>query len=684
MLAILYLFVCILTGYAVCSYVIPEVFEGNGQTFGKKELRVSPCFIWIPAITITGLFLVTWTVYLLGNLFHGLRTPLVPANAVAMTLYLIVSGVLLFVKYKKKQWKKPAFLYHTEKKLPAYGMEVAFFAFFLALISWLMFYTFHIKDGNLCVGFTVFSDFSPHLSMIRSFSYGNNFPTWYPYFSGIDVKYHFMFQFLAGNLEFLGLPLDWAFNLPSIASMMFVFMLLYVLAVKITGRRLAGVLANLLFAFRSSESLFTFLSETPEGESAWKRLVENTEFLGYTTNENWGLWNLNVYLNQRHLALCLAMLLLVLILVLPRLYETFEMWKDMSKGEHVGVKEYFIQTFFAKDGWCFGNLKMAVYIGLLIGASAFWNGAALIALVLMLFFIAALARKRLDFVVMAGIAGVLSMVQSHVFMKESSISAQYFFGFIAETKNVWGVADFILRLVGLLAVMVVAAFLYYRGVKRYLIFVFSTPFIFSFTVSLTVDPTVNHKYIMMSCMLLDVMVASFIGDFLKKKDLFRYAGGVIVMVLLTSTGVYDTYSIYVRNGEGRQCELNLDAEVTQWVHENADSKDIFLTSNITVNELTMGGAMIYNGWQYFAWSAGYDTGYRDEQTIAMYSASTPEELIRLVNENDIRYIVVDSECRSSENYTVQEDVISNTFGIGYTEGEGDSLFTIYDTQMILE
>ena len=681
MLAVVYLLVCILTGYAVCSYVIPEVFEENAQTFGKKKLRVSPYFLWIPAVTITGLFLVTWTVYLLGNLFHGLRTPLVPANAVAMTFYLILSGVLLYMKLKKGQWKKPALLYDAQKKVSAYGIEIAFLAFFLILMGWLMFYTFHIKDGNLCVGYTVYSDFSPHLSMIRSFSYGNNFPTWYPYFAGIDVKYHFMFQFLAGNLEFLGLPLDWAFNLPSIASMIFVFMLLYVLAVKITGKRLAGVLAGFLFAFRSSESLFTFLAETPEGESGWKRLVENTEFLGYTTNENWGLWNLNVYLNQRHLALCLAMMLLVLILVLPRLYETFEMWKNMSKAENVTVKDYLVQTFFTKDGWCFGSLKMAVYIGLLVGASAFWNGAALIALVLMLFFIAALARKRMDFVVMAGIAGMLSMVQSHVFMKESSISAQYFFGFIAETKNIWGTTDYIIRLIGLLAVMVVAAFLYYRGVKRYLIFVFTTPFVFSFTVSLTVDPTVNHKYIMMSCMLLDDMVASFISDFLKKKDFFRYIGGALVMILLTSTGIYDTYSIYVRNGEGRQCELNLDSELTQWVHENADSKDIFLTSNITVNELTMGGAMLYNGWQYFAWSAGYDTGYRDEQTAAMYSASTPEELKRLVADNDIRFIVVNSDVRASSDYQVNEENIANTYEAVFSQPDYAGDYTIYDTEL---
>ena len=681
MLAIIYLAVCLFIGYMVCSCVVPEIFNATEKSYGKKTIYVSPALVWIPAVSITGILLVTWSVYILAYFFQNSRTPLAGANAIALAFYVILGVGLMLWKKKKNEVKKPVFVCESKKCV---GAECIFLILCLILTTALMFYTFGVKDGSMYIGYTVYSDFSPHLSMIRSFSYGNNFPTWYPYYAGIDVKYHFMFQFLVGNLEFLGMRIDYAFNIPSIISMIFVYMLLYVLAVKITGKRLAGYLTALLFTFRSSESLFTFLSETAEGESWWQKLKDNTEFIGYTTHEDWGLWNLNVYANQRHLALCLAILILVLILVLPRLYETFEMWKEMAQNNENTFKQYFVQTFFTVDGWKINNYKIAIFIGFLSGASAFWNGAALIALLIMLFFIAAFSRKRLDFVIMAGIAGILSVIQSKVFMLESSISPQYYFGFIAETKNVWGVASYILKLVGILAVVVVAAFMYYKGVKRYLTFVFATPFIFAFTVSMTIDSTANHKYIMLSCMLLNIIVANFIADIVRKKDIVRYIGAVVLVVLMISTGVCDTYSIYVRNGEGRSVVLELQEPVTEWVAENADSKDIFLTPSYTVNRVTLGGAMLYNGWPYFAWSAGYDTVARDEQVIAMYSATSSEELVRLVNENDIRYIVVDYECRASENYTVREDVISSTFGIGYTEGEGDGMFTIYDTHMILE
>ena len=129
-----------------------------------------------------------------------------------------------------------------------------------------------------------------------------------------------MFQFLVGNLEFLGMRLDFAFNIPSLLGMVSTFLLLYVFAVKLTGKRPVGYLAGIFFAFRSSFGVFRYLAERPRGKGVWEAFTERSEFIGYTPNEDWGLWNLNVYCNQRHLAFSLGVLLLVLILFTPYLY----------------------------------------------------------------------------------------------------------------------------------------------------------------------------------------------------------------------------------------------------------------------------------------------------------------------------------------------------------------------------
>ena len=104
--------------------------------------------------------------------------------------------------------------------------ELVFFLILGVFLTWIFFYVFHIRDGYLYSGFTVYGDYAPHTAMIRSFSMGNNFPTAYPHYGGQDVKYHFMFQFLVGNLEYLGLRMDFAYNLVGILALEGFFMLL--------------------------------------------------------------------------------------------------------------------------------------------------------------------------------------------------------------------------------------------------------------------------------------------------------------------------------------------------------------------------------------------------------------------------------------------------------------------------
>jgi len=233
MLGLLYLIICFVTGYAVLIYVSPNIFRKDKYNFEKKRYRVSPFFLWLPAIGITGIILVTWLVYIMACIFQNSRKPLGLANAVALFIIFNVDYFLLFFKAKKKALYLPKIINRNLKNVIT---ELIYIIFFLTISTWLMYYVFHVKDGNLMIGVTVCSDFAPHTAMIRSFSYGNNFPTMYPYYTGSDVKYHFMFQFLVGNLEFLGMRIDHAFNIPSIIGMSFVYMLLYVLANKISGK----------------------------------------------------------------------------------------------------------------------------------------------------------------------------------------------------------------------------------------------------------------------------------------------------------------------------------------------------------------------------------------------------------------------------------------------------------------
>ncbi len=681
MLGLLYLVVCLLTGISLVSFLCPQMFSENMHSFGKKRIMVSPVLLWMPVSFLTGIIFVTWSVYIVGRLLIGTGNPLGYANGIVLTVAIVLSVVLnLFHKKRLShgKWKI------TEKK--SIKWESLFFLVMTGFASYFMIRSFHIRDGVICVGSPVSGDFAVHLGMIRSFSWGENLLTAYNLYAGQDIKYHFMFEFLAGNLEFLGLPLDWALNIPSILSMVLMYMLVYVLAVKISGKNLAGCLAVLFVNFRSSESFFHYVAETPKEESLMQKLRDNSDYIGYTENENWGIWGWNVYINQRHLAISIAVCLMVIILMMPSLYGMFRKLRSFEKHLHGRnkVAAYLKGCFFTADGWSVSNLKMTVFLGVIAGGIAFWNGAALISLLTVLFFMAAISKNRLDYVVIAGIAGGLSMVQSHTFIDGNAVSPEYFLGYILNAKTIWGIIYYLIHLLGILVILLGVAFMYYKGVRRYLILVFLSPAVITFTVKMTNDVNVNHKYLFIACILLNTIAATLIVDLIRKKDWIRNVCVVLLVVMMVNTGIYDLYVVNKLTREEIAVKLDTNDPLTQWLRENTSSFDMFLTPEYGLNRVTVAGTMLYQGYGYVCWSAGYDVDYRNVKRAEIYGATSREELTRLVDEEGISYILVDQSVRTNPDYMANEALVASTYENVYQEEEGETLLNIYDTSQTIE
>lgn len=682
MLGILYILLCVLCGVALCSFF----FKNLRQPAVESGL---PAFlVELPAWYLTGSLFMTWMVYLLAYVFQEKPEPLLFGNLIAWFLGVaVIAAVGIFGKgFQKFRFSikgiRNFFFGETEEsqekeRQKEYG-PVLYVLAAVVFVSFLMFLTLKWEDGSTYVGYSVFSDFAPHIGMIRSFSVSDNFPTQYAHFAGEDIRYHFMFQFMVGNLEYLGLRLDFAFNLPSIFGMVAVYMLLFVLVVRLTKSRLCGYLTALLFTFRSSFTLFRYMAEQEKG-NVLKALLTNTEFLGYTQNENWGLWNLNVYCNQRHLAFALAMLVLAVLMFLPYVERMGEhLLAVQGEGETVSVRKEQLKTFFfTKTAFGVLDVKFAVGMGLFLGALAFWNGSVLVATLAMLFFMAAVSVYRLDYLIAAVLALVLYFCQSALFVEGSVVSPSYYFGFLAENKTIWGVLIFIVELTGIVLFVAIAGAALVKGTKRYMLLVFLVPFILAFTLSLTGDITVNHKWVMMSLMLVSMFAALALTKLFQSGDWFRRGIAIVLLVVLTATGMYDLTTIVKRNEN--YLVFADDDPVTNWIMEHATTEDMFLTPYYSINRVVMGGAMLYFGWPYYAWSAGYDTYARDAEVKKMYQASTTEELKRLIEKNDIRYIIVDYDCRTSSEYDVREDVIEAAYETVFECDQNEWMVRIFDT-----
>lgn len=692
MLGILYLVLAFTLGYALCETIFPNLKNAGKKTFDGRDIELSSWLIRVPAWGIFGILLMTWATYLTAyalKVFGGATYPLGPANAIVMCFFAALTVALLFVLYKKNKKSEKT----VNAKLRIF--EWIFLSLVTLLIVRMMFLTFFISDGRMYVGLSVFSDFAPHLGMIRSFSFGNNFPTAYSHYAGEDVRYHFLFQFLVGNLEFLGLRLDFAFNLPSIFGLLATCLLLYTLAVRIAGKRSVGYLTTLFFLFRSSPSFFRYLATLPKGK-VLKNVLEQTEFIAFTQNEDWGFWNLNVYCNQRHLAFALAAMLLALHIFLPYVYrmagKLAKIEKQPSeKGVFFAFADYVgkcLKTLFVtRSAFGIRHPFASLFMGVILGGLAFFNGSVLIATCCMLFFLAAVSDERLDYLITAVTALCLSLLESRLFVNGSVVSPKYYFGFLAENRTFFGAVDYMWQLWGILILFILGYLILGKGVKRYLTIVFFVPLALAFTLSLTPDIGVNHKFVMMAEMLLSLFPAMVIGELLEKSCAFltnrvflrRFAGGLLIF-LLTVTGIFEYTIVERRNVKNNNLVFDCNDPVTMWFKENANSDDVILSSWYHLHRVVLGGGMLYYGWPYYAWSAGYDTEYREKMVRRMYMANTPEELDTLIKQNKIRFIIVDQDARENTSYYVHEEVIAATYEAVYSEGEDIYRFTVYDTQ----
>src|SRR5213075_2800624 len=141
------------------------------------------------------------------------------------------------------------------------------------------------------------------------------------HFSGDRIRYHFLFYFQAGNLEVLGLDPAWSLNLLSITTLVAMLVLVMVLGQVLFDSRAVGRLGSLLFFFFGSLSYIPFLQKQISVRAALQAIMHQREYLPTIfpyRGELWGTWSQVTYLNQRHFASAIGILLLVLIFLVLR------------------------------------------------------------------------------------------------------------------------------------------------------------------------------------------------------------------------------------------------------------------------------------------------------------------------------------------------------------------------------
>src|SRR6201993_4824422 len=277
------------------------------------------------AAILVGLLASSWFTYLAGLAFFKTSRPLFWANLIFSVAAI---AVLSWPKWKGRIVKSTsgeAYLNQANLYLPRpRGSSIADWLLivgYVVLTSWMMFASFNSKAGKLQIANPEYSDFGPNTALMQSFAVGHNFPTEYPHFSGDRIRYHFLFYFQAGNLEFLGLDPAWSLNLLSITTLVAVLVIVMTLGEVLFNSRAVGRLGSLLFFFFGSLSYIPFLRKQGSVHAAIQAVRQQRDYLQTIfpyRGEAWGTWSQVTYLNQRHFASAIGILLLVLVFLVIR------------------------------------------------------------------------------------------------------------------------------------------------------------------------------------------------------------------------------------------------------------------------------------------------------------------------------------------------------------------------------
>lgn len=171
------------------------------------------------------------------------------------------------------------------------------------------------KAGSLWVARNQVGDFGLHLSLVRSFSWGHNFPPQSPFYPGVPLTYHYLFDLAAGLIARSGVRTDIAVNGLSVVALTVLLYSVYRFAQDIFGEdRRFGIVAAFLFLSPGGWGFLDFFRSVPPDAwvRRWWRLPDYLHSGPFDGSVYSTYFTLNVWLNQRHLVAACAVSLVLL------------------------------------------------------------------------------------------------------------------------------------------------------------------------------------------------------------------------------------------------------------------------------------------------------------------------------------------------------------------------------------
>jgi sugar lactone lactonase YvrE len=618
---------------------------------------------WAAAILV-GLLVSSLFTYLVALAFAQTAKPLLWANLIFFAAAVTVI-VLLFRRSLRHVRRRAVFI---EPRVPGSNLwDWLTLTLYLVLACWIMFTTFGFKNGALLISDLVWTDFGPHTALIRSFAVGHNFPTEYPFYSGAPIRYHFLFFFQAGNLEFLGLNIAWSLNILSAVTMVCMLALVMTLGQLLFNSRTIGRIGSALFFFNGSLASISFLRSQPSVTQAFHAVFHLRAFLrsGYPyRGEDWGIWTQSVYINQRHLASGIGILLIVLIFLIDCYHQRTSLHSgetsvptDSEPGDSkVSDSATLITpeppqvlgiTAFAKDGII--SPKSFIFTGLLLGALPLWNALVFTAAFAVLLFLLLLFPQR-KYMLLLGCAAAVIAVPQLWYLSSGGGPRNYSlfqWGYTIQDPTIAKVVEYLGYTFGLKWPVIILALLVVSWFQRRFFIAICSLVLVAFLFRFSVETPANHKFLNIWVLLANLFAAYGIWWLwkLKTAPILGPVMAAALTVTIVACGAIDLFPIY--NRHLAEFPYHNDP-LMKWVMSETKANKAFLTDKLMYHPILYAGRKLFCGYTLFAWGAGYDVPKRELIQREMFESRDPRKVYQLLKDNNIGYVAFDNSIRHSQ------------------------------------
>jgi len=586
--------------------------------------------------------------------------------------YLVISFAFIAYVYRtnSKIFKE---LLDTIKEFCRDRVAIICFIAFVLFSTWFNYDTFSLSNGSITMSGGAWSDLTLHNGFVRSISIGQNIPVEHIFYANTPAKYHFLFDYYVGKITQTGLHSVHALNLMCILSLSFLLLMIFQFGRTVFKNDAVGILGALFLLFHSSISGLKWVAEN-WGWDIFKKMYEKTGWLASTMFEGWGLFNLNVFVNQRHFAFSLAFLVFIVTYVIS-MYEN----EKETKNPEPGSGEIIPLNLRNDYSW----LLSSCLIGIAVGIMPYWNSVVNTALLSFLGLYTIInIRKKDVFIPMfisTAIAGLVSLPQLLRFKSGASSLTEYpkfHIGYEVGRFDILDLTEFYFKVLGLKLIIIVIAFLIVPNRKKILFLILSVPFVLANLLQLGVVLYDNNKLMISSLIFINCLAAYYLVELFRQKHVILKFISVILCLCLMIAGVLDLMS--VKNLP--KVNVADKSDFTQWIIENTEPGSTFLTlSTIQYNDNAVSNILMAGGKMYVHNAA--DSAYKLAERFNILNTilrgeESFEKIKSIIEQEGIDYIVVSPELRQSQEYPVNEEFLKQNFVTKY-DFNGITVYSIY-------